>query len=825
MRAWRWLLAMLIGMLLVAGVPARAQQTDITLDVSAGFDGRFRENRWMPIQIVVVNDGPDVSGRLVIRPETSGNGIANAYSVPIELPAGARKTVFLYVVSRSFTTELRVELLNVRDEVLAAQPATVRSILPQDQLYVVLSESSVGVVDMTGARTGSADAFQTNWGPTDLPDRVEGLTPVNMMLVYDVDTSAISEAQGQALRDWVAQGGHLVVASGVQWQATASGLTELLPFAPSGSADTGNLQALAALAGVPDERLEARSVITVGNVQPRAQVLAETEAGQPLLIRHTLGEGTIDYLTADPGAAPLRGWPALNALWFTLATSIAPQPGWSNGITNYERAIMATEILPGFDALPAALPLCGFLALYIVLIGPLNYLILNRINRREWAWFTIPALIIVFSALAWFAGFNLRGNVATLNRLAVVQLWPDVERAQVDGLIGLLSPRRTAYTLTVSEGMVLRPTPRDSRVGLLDSGTMVNSEISQSAAFTADTFRVDASFIAGFVVSGTTEKPAIRGSASVNASTETPGLSTVRGSVTNDTGLTLTEPVILARGVTYRLEQPITPGEIATFTLDVPGTSMPASAPTGDGALAGLVLSAFSARSFTMNEQSVIDILGDETYEERAYFTGGGDDVQQTMRRRQAFLSALTADRSGSTGRGNRVYFAAWATTSPMDVTVEGASWDAQDTTLYLVELDVDPAAGNGEQVITQDQFTWAVRSYSGPGDVTPVNLNMQVGNDAVFRFTPIPGAQLETVEQLSVQVTQPNVTGEFTVELWDWAAGVWRSELVRVGENVIRNPQRYLGPLNAVEIKVTPSVEQGFMQMRALSVSMRGTF
>ena len=51
-----------------------------------------------------------------------------------------------------------------------------------------------------------------------------------------------------------------------------------------------------------------------------------------------------------------------------------------------------------WDSLPDVLPIIGFLLIYIALMGPLNYVILNRLNRREWAWVTIPLLIAVFSA-------------------------------------------------------------------------------------------------------------------------------------------------------------------------------------------------------------------------------------------------------------------------------------------------------------------------------------------------------------------------------------------------------------------------------------------
>ncbi|NJO84026.1 MAG: hypothetical protein HC828_15390 [Blastochloris sp.] len=150
---------------------------------------------------------------------------------------------------------------------------------------------------------------------------------------------------------------------------------------------------------------------------------------------------TIDYIAADPNAEPLRGWDRLDELWLSLMTSTGARPGWSRGFVSWEDAARAAEILPGIDPLPDILPLCGFLGLYIALIGPLNYLILNRLNRREWAWLTIPLLIVIFSGVAWAIGFNLRGNEAIVNRVAFVRAWDDAERAQIDAVLGLLCVR------------------------------------------------------------------------------------------------------------------------------------------------------------------------------------------------------------------------------------------------------------------------------------------------------------------------------------------------------------------------------------------------
>ncbi|MEP7294336.1 MAG: hypothetical protein ABI835_21280, partial [Chloroflexota bacterium] len=414
-----------------------AQSPIVTLTVEAGFDGHFRDSEWLPVIIHAANDGDDVSGRLVVRPETSGAGITNTYSTPVTLPSGARQTVFLYITARSFASQIRVELIDDAGGVIAQQEAGISAIQPQDRLNVVITNSPVGSVDLTGARSGNYNGFQADLNIADLP--TQALSAIDLIMLSDVDSGGLSSSQQQALSDWITAGGHLIVTGGQNWQATAAGVAALLPLPPDASREIDGLQPLANWLR-DNADLSAQTIIATGTLSADAQVLAAAGDDTPLLARRTLGAGRIDYLAADPNNAPLRGWDGLSDLWFTLVTDGNPQPGWGSGFVDWESAARAAEILPGYDPLPDILPLFGFLVLYIVLIGPLNYVVLNRINRREWAWFTIPAFILVFSVLAYALGFNLRGNIALLNRIAVVQTWHDSERAQVDELVGLLSP-------------------------------------------------------------------------------------------------------------------------------------------------------------------------------------------------------------------------------------------------------------------------------------------------------------------------------------------------------------------------------------------------
>lgn len=821
----RKLLPFLVVLLVLASsftLPAQAQDNPITLTVSAGFAGYFRDAEWMPVQVRVANTGDAVSGRLVVRPETSGTGITNSFSTAVTLPSGAQQTAFLYITARSFATQIRVELIDDEGTVIAQREAGISSVQAQDRLSIVITDSPLGAVDLTGARASNQNGYQANFTISDLP--TQALNAVDVIMLSDVDSGGLSSAQQQALTDWVTMGGHLIVTGGQNWQATAAGVSSLLPLTPSASRDIDSLRPLATWLR-DSAPLDTQTIIATGTLSSDAQVLVAAEDGTPLLARRTLGAGEVDYLAADPNNAPLRVWSSLPMLWLALATTGEPQPGWGNGFIDWESAARAAEILPGYDPLPDILPLFGFLLLYILLIGPLNYVVLNRINRREWAWFTIPGFILLFSVLAYGLGFNLRGNIAMLNRVAVVQVWYDSDRAQVDELVGLLSPRRSEYTLATAGGELLRPIPRPlAATGLLTRNAQSGIDIQEGEQFTALNFNVDASFIAGFHLSGVIAKPDISGEATIAEDSTIAGQQIVRGSVRNDSDLTLTNPVILVRGVALHLEQALAPGDIATFELTLPGGNPPAPALR----MPLSIISFFSSRSSdAAAKSSVIDIMSPDRYATNIARAPFGDSLElQTNRREQYFLSSFVNDFYNSGGRGDHVYLVGWADTAPLTTDVSGATWETEDAAVYLIELDSQRTTPSGSVTIASDQFTWLVQNYVGVNEITPVNFQLQPGEEVVFRYTPLPASVLSSVETLTINVADLTTGGRFIpITVWNWETEAWDAINVTNETTTLSDPAPYLGANNAVQVRLTADDIGGFTRIGRVTVEQTGMF
>lgn len=815
-------------------MPATAQtNAPITLNVSVGFEGRFREGEWMPVWVDVTNESDDFSGRLVVRPETSGEGIPNTFSVPVTLARGARQTVPLYIAARSFATQVRVELMDDDGVVYASQSAPISAIQPQDRLYAVISDTLTGTVDMAGARFNGGEVTQIAWTMDDIPPYAEAMRSLDVLLINDADTTPLTGDQRRALEDWIAGGGQLIVSGGANWQATAEGVRDLLPLNPTRSETTESLAPLADWLALPETASSALAsenniIIAAGDLTPDAQTLVALDDGTPLIARKTLGGGTVDYIAADPNTQPLRDWAGMSELWFTLQASTLPQPGWSHGFGDWSQAARAAEILPGVESTPDALPLLLFFGLYIALISPINFLILRRINRLEWAWGTIPVCILAFTVAAWALGYSLRGNEAILNRLALVQAWTDSERARADGLVGVLSPRRTQYTLSGEVGDLLRPVALPVIAGgsnLLARGAGTSMNIVQTSDFAAEDFAVDASYIANFALGGVTEKPAISGSASMSYDPNIGGQMVVRGSVQNNTDMTLHDPTILVRGAALHLGVDLAPGDLETFEMILTGETAHGAPVPYLPTIQSLYLTFRSNAAVGAAETSVQDIIGENyTLNPLTLFP---TDEDLALWREQFFLWSLVDDSYLATGRGDQVFVSGWLDNAPLTVELDGADWSDQVTTLVIAELETDvERPANTDVTITPDRFSWTIREADGSGDLAPVNLTLQLDEQVVYRFTPLPDAVLNEVDALTIVLDDMSVSSRrVPMAIWNWREETWEELDVNRDGLTLDDPEPYLGPQNSVQLQLIANDIGGYLRIGRLGVEQRGRF
>ena len=802
----------------------------IEMSVEVGFDSFFRPDLWTPVTINLKNNGESVVGRLVIRPETSGTVVGNAFSSAIDLPGGSEKSALLNIKARSFPDKVRVELIDNDGLVRASKEAGLIDLSPQDQLFAVVTGPNTAPPGLTGAHIGGYEAEQANWGINDIPDFADSLAALDMMMLINIDSEGLSSSQRSAIRQWVEGGGHLIICGGPTALISASGLADLLPIVPQDSRSLNNLNALARFNGDSRAGLDQRAIIATGALHEDAVVLA-AQGDIPLLARRALGAGLVDYLAADPTLEPLASWDKLSDLWLKLLATRAPHPAWRAGFTLPTWGAEAVANLPGVDLLPPLQTLCLFLVSYIVLIGPLNYFILSRLRRNGWGWFTIPVVIVCFAGIAWTVGFNLRGSEIIISRLTYVQSYADRDEAQVNQFVGLLSPRRATYSLAVPEGHFLAVAGATTPSSIFASNTIQTAtEISQGGGFSAQDFTVDGGIFANFSIGGRIPKLSIDGSFTLDFEIAESGrmIPAYQGVISNNSDVTLRDAVILGPSLEYRLEEDFAPGDLLTLDrewLPAELTDSPAQ-PNPLEANISRKLSGLSPFSGSGRNITIKDLQGNRYLRTRSFSTADSRSERQAARE-QAFLASFMVDQFGSSARGSGLYLLGWSDEWQRDLSIGGASWSSIDTTLYLIELDVAIKLPSQRVTLTTDNFSWMTLERQGVIDNGPDGFSLYEEQSVEFLFHPLPGLAMDTVEHMLIDVDRGGGYGQaLRVELYDWLKGDYDVFINRDGSELeLSAPRRYLGPGNAVRIRLHYGDGMGTARVRKIRIEQTGRY
>ncbi|MDQ6964764.1 MAG: hypothetical protein Q9M13_07590, partial [Mariprofundales bacterium] len=214
----RKLLLLTILFLTWRSVPVGAQGT-VTLNATAGFDGYYRAGTWVPVHITVANTGADAEGEVQIVAYSDWRGKVT-YTRSLSLPNRSRKQFLMYVHVGGYTHEITVKLSyvisgNTRQRNAVSTTVNLQPLDSQDLLCVVLSDDPASLHYLAGLPpVGQRRVYLTHMQVDELPTQADALSGVDVLVIRNADTGKLTPKQREALRGWVALGGHLIVCGG-----------------------------------------------------------------------------------------------------------------------------------------------------------------------------------------------------------------------------------------------------------------------------------------------------------------------------------------------------------------------------------------------------------------------------------------------------------------------------------------------------------------------------------------------------------------------------------------------------------------------------------
>ncbi len=436
-----------------ATTPAATPRTTslVRLTAEPMLGGKVRPGDWAAVRVHVENDGPAIDG--VLRVQGSQRQGAT-YSLPVQLATGARQEHVLDAQAGFFGGRFTVQLIE-DGTVVASDPVAVAPIDPgQLGVLVIAERASELLPDLRRtAATGSWMAPQVAAiDPEDLPDHVEAWSAMDRLVWQDVPASRLTTNQLDALTTWVATGGDLVILGGSAGAGVLEGFPDdLLPYRPEALVDPSTDDLHQLITSLPPG---ATALPALAGSLREGTALAST-GDQAVAARMRLGQGSVTILGFDPTVPWLSGTSAGDALWTSLLRpglpGNTPDRSQDDGRLVSALGYLSPTSLPPMDQL-----LLLFLG-YLLLLGPVTYLVLRRMDRREWAWVVMPLLAVVFTAAAWLLGVALRGTDVVINELAVVRGAADAERGLADAYIGVFSPHRASFDLALPGALISPP--------------------------------------------------------------------------------------------------------------------------------------------------------------------------------------------------------------------------------------------------------------------------------------------------------------------------------------------------------------------------------
>ncbi|MDQ6710650.1 MAG: hypothetical protein M3Z11_08865 [Candidatus Dormibacteraeota bacterium] len=780
-----------------AAITGVAATSPVTLSVKVGYQGVYKTQEWMPVGIDVKNSGSDLDGTVQLESVfTSQPGLPSpaTYEIPLSLASGASKHLRSYaMVNPAAGLSLTVRVVQ-NGRVLASQTTTGGT--NAGTLIGVLADDPSAFDDFAAVHPGGTTAHVVHLQAGDLADSAIVLRGFDLIAIDDYPTDTLTAGQRAALGDYVRHGGSLLLGTGAAWRKTLAGIpTELKPLQPT---TTTTIAAVAALGGASN--IEVATGATSGGTAWLS------DGSRPLLIETQVGGGLVTEAGFDwsqqavarsTELKPILRQVMMRDLMGGAAGQNVPlgiggggggfaQPFGTSGTSISERSNALSSVLGDIPALDLpSLQLTGVLVLlYVLLVGPINYLVLGALHRRALSWVTIPLIAVLVAGGAYGLGVGLKGRSVQSNQVAIVHAVPGADRAYQEIYTGIMAPTRGDYQVTLTgEKLFISPLSANGNFGGSNAPTRINP------ASNAVTLQgVTAFSLRGFATESVTTAPKLTGHLQlVNGQ--------LTGRVENQSSMTFDDALVLA-GDTYVKLGRLAPGAGVSVQLPVKASNPFGGAPT-------------YTRIYPNNA-----------------FGPGPSNPTAADREGQARTQVLSLLQpglgfKGTTSTAIQPLVVAWTHRSLLDITVNGAQPRGTTETAVSLALPIEQVGSGslpaGIVVGRIVDLTGEAQQAGPPGLFTLQNGGVS------YEFTPtlaagthLRAASLNSSNPFGPKVipapaigapsvsSTPAGTGTSTAVVWDWSRSSWTAVAYQ-DNGTTALPDAAINPVSgAVRLRIT---------------------
>ncbi|MDB5082445.1 MAG: hypothetical protein JWP00_4369 [Chloroflexi bacterium] len=835
-----FLFGLLLSIGIFAGTPSTAlsdqpkANPNVKMTAHSLFNGNFKFGDWLPVEVSLENFGEEVQVEVQANIATRVNAVTynTTYQRDVTLSERANKRLLLYIVPFVETSNSSGQvvydtpiILKAGNQKLAEAKVNLQPRIPTDYLVGTFTQDPNGLNNLNNLKVGGGQRNRVtslNLSLNDIPDRGSGLHSFNALIFSDQNTDSLSAEQRTALRDYVEGGGQIILAGGSGWSKVQSGFNPA--FLPLDVHNYVNIASLDSLIPPGGEEIKASgplsrpAVIAQGQVMKDARLLSHILNGNivvPIAAERKVGAGRVVAMSVDLAVPPLTDWNGSTQFWLELFSFNVTPPHQlytetNPQIKNASDMLNLVTNVPELK-LPDISTFFILLAIYMVLMGPVNYLVLKKVKRLALSWITLPALTALFTFMVLnYANSQPPGQVL-INQLSVIQVGADQDLAQLRSYSAVFSPEERNYDINP----VVANLSNQSRI-LISPLNRSNSSLSDADAVRLmvqgdrpylDNFEIGQWNAQGFALETSIQAQPYQISADLHYED-----GKIVGTIHNNTALSLKNTMLTLGDAPVKFKDVIEAGEIVPvdFTLPSPTAASQAFCSTSFSSSSSFNSATPSERIANLFQQ---DRKDDKVIQVRANFL------------RKIYDSGRYSPVN--TLRG--LDLIAWMDQNPAPISVNGITSQSKSSQVLLARLPVNFETSGGDGRLLLPSMAFFPESVTSSNGVAAQSTRTDrtdqicvIKNSVTTQFRlPLESGPFK-VKKLTLYINsftsggggQRGVVAPESVEMYDFQAQSWAvlpnitNSAVQVNtgsnftnppppvKNVIDNASRYADPV-----------------------------
>lgn len=409
------------------------EQLEVRLDF--GYNGTIKVSSHNPLVAYIQNNGPAFTGELQIAVDDNMGGkmmIATAFEMAQNSNKEISLDVPVYIIQKKFNVTIASNKKILYEGSIKAQ----KVLSPNQRVMAVITDTPDAYRFLENTKTHLVDqdpymdknvtnevyqAVETEeievlyFDRLDALDSLDQLSYFNYIYMGHNQSLTISAEEEERINDWIKAGNCFVIETGADYQKMNSILPSSLNPLPITEVKNVMLTNI-----WEDLSLDQNIDVAIAKDTDKANYFYQQEGEAMIGAVTQVEKGSILTLMVNMGLEPMASWNSKAPLMSEILQEIGIQ---STGIaTDYYGDSSYQNILsqvPVDKKTPYVAMLIIFI-LYILLVAPISYIILKKIDKRDLAWIGIPIMAILCVATLYIMGGNTRYTKAISNSVSIL---------------------------------------------------------------------------------------------------------------------------------------------------------------------------------------------------------------------------------------------------------------------------------------------------------------------------------------------------------------------------------------------------------------------